>query len=232
MRRPTKLAAATGAALAIAGAGAALAADRLTSSKSESDAILNDAAAQLGIEPAKLTNALEQALKNRVDELVEEGHLTERQGEALKQRIDLDRLPYLAVRPFETRFGGPGFPGGRIFFPGLGPHLDEAAAYLGLSTNELRTALREGNTLADVAKDEGKSVNGLVDRLVAAEKRDLEQAVEDDYLTDAQRDRAVATLEERVTDYVNGTAPPVGLGPRGHFLLPGMVPRRERPNDP
>ena len=74
MKKRSKIAAGAGAALAVAGAGAAVAADRATP-KAESQAIVNDAAKQLGVDPAKLSDALEQALKNRIDAAVQDGRL-------------------------------------------------------------------------------------------------------------------------------------------------------------
>ena len=56
--------------LAVAGGGAAIAANRLGSPKQESQAVLNDAAKQLGVAPSALSAALKKALENRVDDAV------------------------------------------------------------------------------------------------------------------------------------------------------------------
>jgi hypothetical protein len=227
MKKRTKIVAGAGAMLAIAGGGAAVAADQL-SPKAESQAVLNDAAKQLGVTPAKLSAALEQALKNRVDEAVESGKLTQAQADAMKQRIDAGEFPL---------FAGPGMRGHhgeRGFFRHGGGHLDAAAAYLGLTEAELRSALADGASLADVAKEEGKSVDGLVDAIVADEKAELDEAVQDGRLTDAQRDRIEATMEERVQDFVEGVRPPFGMrGPGHHGFrgMPGMPPMEDRGGD-
>jgi hypothetical protein len=49
-----------------------------------------------------------------------------------------------------------------------------AAAYLGLSQTELQANLRAGESLADVAKAQGKSVPGLVDAIVGTVKTRLD----------------------------------------------------------
>ena len=229
MKKRTKLAAGAGAALAIAGAGGAVAADQLTP-KAESQAVLNDAAKQLGVTPDKLTAALKQALKNRVDQAVEDGRLTEEQANAMKERIDEGALPFFAGPGFGR---GPGEHG--LFHRGGGGHLDAAASYLGLTEAQLRTALAGGDSLADVAKDKGKSVDGLVDALVADEKKELADAVEAGRLTDAQRDTIESTLAARVRDFVNGVRPSFVPGRRGHggfgFGFPGGPPRLDRSDD-
>ena len=69
---------------------------------------------------------------------------------------------------------------------------------------ELRTSLSDGSTLAEIAKEEGKSVDGLKDALVAAAKTDLADAVEDGRLTAAQQAEIVADLPDRIDDLVNG----------------------------
>ncbi len=183
-----------GAALAAVGGGAAYAAGEL-SPRQESSAIIDDAAEQLGVESTELADALEQALENRVDEAVADGRLTKEQGEELKARIASGDVPLLGLRG-----GGPGFG-----HHGPGARLDAAASFLGLTQAELRGQLRDGKTLAEIAKAEGKTVGALVDALVAAAKADLAQAVESGRLTDAQRDRIVEELEDRITEGVNAT---------------------------
>lgn len=218
MKKRTKLVAGASAALAIAGAGGAVAADQL-SPKAESQAVLNDAAKQLGVTPDKLNAALTQALKNRLDQAVTDGRMTQEQADAMKQRIDDGVLPF---------FAGPGFgrgPGEHGFLHRGGGHLDAAASYLGITVDQLRTALVGGSSLADVAKDKNKSVDGLVAALVADEKRELADAVSAGRLTDAQRDQIESTLEVRIEDFVNGVRPAFGMGRRGHgFGFPGGPP--------
>jgi hypothetical protein len=193
----TKLVAGAVAAAAIAGGGAAVAATQLRSPSEESQAIVNDAAAQLGVQPQALSNALKKALENRVDAAVADARLTKAQGDALKQRIESGQAPL---------FMGPGFGGHGPFDHHLGD-LDAAASYLGLTEDQLRTQLQSGKTLADVAKAQGKSVDGLIDALVAAAKQHLDEAVADGRLTKAQEDQILSDLKQRITDRVNGKLP-------------------------
>jgi len=189
--------------LAVAGGGAAYAAKQLGSPQQENQAVLNDAAKQLGVEPSALSAALKKALENRVDEAVAAGRLTKAQGDARKQRIESGQAPL---------FGGPGrglHEGAR--FGGL----DAAASYLGLTDAELRTKLESGKSLAEVAKAQGKSVDGLVQALVDSAKTKLNAAVAAGRLTQSQADSILAGLKSRVTDFVNGAAP--HFGPRNGF---------------
>jgi hypothetical protein len=228
MRKRTKLVAGAGAVLAVAGAGGAVAATQL-SPQEESAAIVADAAKQLGVEPEQLSDALRQAFENRIDQAVEDGMLSAETAERLKEGLEAGELP-LAV----PRLHGHGHKG---FFPRAGLALrfglESAADYLGLTEAELREALRDGKSLAELAQEEGKSVDGLVDALVAEQTSRLNDAVEDGRLTDAQRDEIVAGLRERIERMVE--AEPLrglhGFGPRfgPGFGPPG--PEQERPAD-
>jgi hypothetical protein len=214
-RLKPRLIAGTVAGLAVAGGGAALAADQLGGSpQQESQAVVNDAAKQLGVTPGALSSALKKALENRVDAAVAAGRLTKAQGDELKQHIESGDFPI---------FGGPG--------PGLGMHhafgmfgrgLDAAASYLGLTEAQLRTQLESGKTLADVAKAQNKSVDGLVNALVADAKEKLDAAVKSGRLTKSQESSILSDLKSHITNFVNGTQPKFGFGfrhfdgPRGH----------------
>jgi transposase-like protein len=213
MRKRTKLAVGAGAALAVAGAGGALAAGQLSRS-AESDAVVNDAARQLGVEPAKLSDALKQALENRLDEAVKAGTITKEQADRMRQRLESDDFPLFATPGLGHREGG------HHGFGMRGMELDAAASYLGVAEAELRESLRDGKTLAEVARAEGKSVDGLVSALVAEATKRLDVAVKAGRLTDAQRDELVAGLKERVTNAVNGVRPAFERMPRG-FGGPG-----------
>jgi polyhydroxyalkanoate synthesis regulator phasin len=219
------------AALAVAGGGAAVAATQLGSPREESQAILNDAARQLGIEPSKLSDALKQALKNRVDAAVAAGRLTKEQGEAFKTRIDADEYPFLFGGP--GGFGHPGHFGHFAHFAHFGD-VSVAASYLEVTADQLHTDLRAGKTLAQIAKDKGKPVDGLIKVLVDKAKERLDAAVKAGRLTEDQKQSILADLEQKVTDFVNGIRPAFGRhhlrGPDSFFgdRFGGPRPHMER----
>ena len=217
-RKGTLVAGGSAAVLLVIGLGAAgaVAASKVLSPSDASKAVIDDAAAQLGVKPQALSSALKQALENRIDVAVADGRLTKEQGAELKKRLESSDYPLLfgGIRPdgpFGHRFGfGFGF--------GLGPDggfgvLDTAASYLGLSEDALRTAL-DGKTLAQVAKDRGKSVSGLVAALVAAEDKRIDEAVASGRLTKDQAASLKAGVEERMQALVNGELPDPGSLPR------------------
>jgi len=97
-----------------------------------------------------------------------------------------------------------------------GDDLATAATYLGVTQADLLTSLQSGKTLAQVAgATSGKSVAGLIDALVAAEKTELAAAVTAGHLTQAQADQIATGLTAHVTAEVNGTEPAHGHGGPG-----------------
>lgn len=201
MRRNHKLVIGAAAVAAIAGGSAALAASDSSSPSQESQAIINDTAQRLGISPAKLSDALKQALLDRVDAAVAAGRITKAEGDSLKQRINSNAFPLI----------GGGRPDFRHF--GFFGKLDAAADYLGLTEAQLHSELASGKTLAQIAKDHGKPAEGLVNALVGAAKQRLDAAVKAGRLTQAQADQMLSDLHSRITDLVNGKLPaPSGDG--------------------
>jgi hypothetical protein len=197
-----RIAAGTAALLAVAGGGAAIAATQL-SPKQESQTVLNDAAKELGVSASDLSAAIKGALEKRVDAAVAAGRLTKEQGNDLKQRIESGDFPLLGF--------GPG-PGGFEHHEMLGG-LDAAAAYLGLSEDQLRAQLESGKSLAEVAKAKAKSVDGLIDALVADAKKHLDEEVAEGHLTKSQAEQMLSRLEDGIRAMVNGEPPHIVPGP-------------------
>ena len=194
MRR--KVIAGAAAALAVGGAGAGVAATKLADSRNaESQAIVNDAAKTLGVEPSKLEAALEKAFEDRIDAAVAAGRLSKAQGEELKKRIRAGDFPLFGPPAF-----GPGFGMPHPFFHGL----DAAASYLGLTEQQLESRLESGKTLAQIAKAENKSVDGLKTAMVKDAKAKLDAAVKAGKLTKADEQKVLNELEQRIDDLVNG----------------------------
>lgn len=188
---------------AVVGGGGAAIATAQTESKSPT-AFLDAVAKHLGISSEKLQDATKAAAIDQVDAALADGKITKEQAERLKERIESGEFgPFL----------GPGFFGPPRFFRG-GPHefhlhapgdqLSAAADYLDLTVAELREKLRDGQSLADVAKAQGKSVDGLEQALLAEAKKKLNEAVSDGDLTQAQADEIFERIESRIDDVVNG----------------------------
>ncbi len=238
MEKPTRTRLVAGSAVALVlavglGASAAIAGSRVLGPNDDRQAVIDDAAAELGVQPSALEDALEQGLKNRVREAVDAGDLTEEQGAELEKLIEAGEIPFLGGFGFGfrfERFGGPGDnpgPGHFGHFEGSGG-LGAAASYLGLTEDALHERLRDGTTLAAIAKAEGKSVDDLVQAMVNEAKKELNAAVAAGRLSGERADMIEQDLEELTKALVNGELPkgPFGPDPRlgGGLPLPGESP--------
>jgi hypothetical protein len=205
------------AALAVLGGGAAIAATQLDSPSARSQAIINDAAGQLGVQPDKLSSALKKALEDQLQADVTAGRLTQAQADAQKKRIETGDYPLLGTRGgFGLGRGGLGHHGfGRgfgFFGPGLLADYKTAATYLGLTPAELRTDLMGGKTLADIATAQGKTADSLISTLVAAVQKQLDAAVTAGKLKSDQEQAIEKNLQQVITDLVNGKRPAIAPG--------------------
>jgi polyhydroxyalkanoate synthesis regulator phasin len=221
--------------VAVVSGGAAYAATKDDSPQARSQAIVDAAAGTLGVDPSKLSDALEQALEKQVDAQVTAGKLTQEQADAIKKRIEDGTQPIFGGPGFGGRsgpgfggpgkhfgHGGPGFGHRRGFGFGLGgpavaAGVEELATYLGLKPEELRTQLRSGKSLADIAKAQGKAVGDLKTAITDAVTKRLDAAVTAGKLSKEQEQKVLAGLAAHLDDFVNGVhkAPP-GFG-HGHW---------------
>jgi hypothetical protein len=140
--------------------------------------------------------------------LVANGTITQAQADAVASALE-------AAKPERH---GPGGPGGHGFGHGVG--LDSAASAIGITEDELRTALQSGQSLAEIAQSHGVDPQKVTDALVADAKAHLDQAVASGKITQAEADQMLADITSRTSDAVSGNAPVGGFGfhdgPRPH----------------
>jgi hypothetical protein len=118
---------------------------------------------------------------------------------------------------FERPHGpaGPGGPERGFGFRG-GFGLDAAAKAIGVSTDTLEQDLKNGQTIAAVAKSKGVAVKTVVDAMVASAKSEFDSQVKAGHLSADQAAKIEANLTSMITNVVNGTLPHPNGGPGGH----------------
>lgn len=164
----------------------------------------------LGITPEEYDSAVAQARDQVVAEGVAEGWLTEEQAERLQSRL-------------EDGFAGPlrgGRPSGEMGRGLMGHEVSlttVAADQLGLTVDELRAALQGGQSIADLAAEQGVETQAIVDAYVAELTEALAQRVTDGKLTQEQMDAALAQAAEQATERLNGAWPEMGRPDMGRM---------------
>jgi hypothetical protein len=187
---------------------------------------LDSLAQHLGISREKLDDAAKAAALDQVDAALKAGTITQAQADAMKERIESGKGLFFGMGPGFGRHGH----GGHGFGDRFGDPLAAAATFLGLEEDALRDQLRDGKSLADVAKAKGKSVDGLKQAILADAKERVAAAVKDGKLTEAQATEILERLEEHLDDLVAGTAHR-GFGRRGFGGGPGLWGQRSGMRD-
>jgi len=183
------------------------------------DDTTSDASGSTGTDTAAADSdrAAEHAarLQAALQPLIDDGSLTQEQVDKVIAALE-------AAGPMG---GGPmgGGHGGR----GMGGNLDAAAAVIGVTTDELHTALQGGQTLAEIAVANGSTAQAVIDAMVAELKAHLDEEVAAGEHTQDEADARLADATTRITDMVNNGAPAGGPGMGG----PGMGGRGHHGHD-
>jgi ribosomal protein S20 len=151
-------------------------------------------ATEHGVDPANVVNAVIAALSQQIDQAAAQGTLDANRAAQAKQK-----LPDFVNRFVNKTKAGKG--GGHRF---LKSAVKAAAKEIGISEADLKKALKDGKTIAQVAKDHDKSVDDVVNAVVKAAKSDIDQAVKDGKLDSKRADELKKKLPDQVKKFVNG----------------------------
>ncbi len=163
-------------------------------------------------------------LDSVLSDLVEDGTITQAQADAIKEAIEERRAE---LGPLWGPHRGHHFRGPRLV---AGSHLATAAAVIGIEVDELREALAEGSTLAEVAEANGVATETLVSALVEDAYERIDQAVEDGKIDADQAETMKEHVAERIEEMVTEGPPAFGgrFGPGfGGGFGPGFGPPAE-----
>src|SRR5262249_26781471 len=81
------------------------------------------------------------------------------------------------------------------------------ANLLGIDVDTLRSDLRDGKTIAQIASDQGVDVQTVIDSLVSEVKSHLDLSVQNGRLTQDEADAQLDKITQRITDFVNNGFP-------------------------
>ena len=162
-------------------------------------------------DPADAPDAPEMGtrLRETLQPLVDDGTITAEQADAVTAQL-VENRPERG----EGGFGDGRGPGGHRGRPGMfaaGVGSEALTDLLGIDAQELRTQLRDGATLAEIAQAQGVEVQAVVDELVAELDERLTNAVENGRIDQAEADQKLADAEAKITDMVNNGRPERGV---------------------
>lgn len=157
------------------------------------DAYLDALAAELGVDRAALGPAAQTAANAAIDAAVAAGDIDATRGEELKAEIAALENPenLLVGRVLGGHHGWHGGPGIGLRF---GETLDAAASALGLTADEVVSALRDGTSLQALAEQQGVDYATVSDAVLAAVQTALDERVAAGDITQERADEVIAKV--------------------------------------
>ncbi len=180
-----------------------------------------DVAAEKNVALSSIVDAIVEEHKRQLDTAVAAGRLTQAQADTLLANLRTVLPAQLQVKPVVGLQPGPkglkGFGRGRKggFGAARQVPLGVVADAMGITVNELWTELWSGKSIADVAKEKNVSLDKISDAVVSAVKSDLDAAVTNGRLTQAQADALLGTLKANLPLLLQLKYParPTGVSP-------------------
>ena len=148
-----------------------------------------------GVEVQAVIDALAERANERIDAALEAEKLSE--DEAASKRAEVvDRVAAFVnqTHAFKGKAAGK---------HDRGEKLGGLAELVGTDAQSLREALKEGQTLAEVAVSNGIEAQTVIDALVAIANERIDEAVAAGKLTDAEAEEKRAEVETRISSFVN-----------------------------
>jgi uncharacterized protein YidB (DUF937 family) len=160
-------------------------------------------AEKLGITQEELQAAIQAAATDAVDEALADGRITQEQADKARERIESGK----GLRGFFERRQERREHRRDMVRQSL---IESASTALGMTADELKTALKAGNSVADVAEAEGVSLDSVKAQITSDAEAKLDQAVADGKIKQERADAALAKLAERLDDLLSRSrqAPP------------------------
>ncbi|MCP4224754.1 MAG: hypothetical protein GY773_15565 [Actinomycetia bacterium] len=162
-----------------------------------------------GVSVDDLTAHIVAQMQERLDEAVADGKIDQETADERLAGAEERAEEFVNSEPGSR----PGRDGGHRHGPGpRGGDLDAVAEDLGLSIDELKASLADGQTLAEAAAAQGVEQADLVAALVEEAQAKIDEAVANGRLTEDKAAEVKATLEEKITERVNNEPGERGSG--------------------
>ena len=170
--------------LGLAATGAAVAADNAPAASPVAglgNIFLEKLAANLGIEVSQLQEAMKKSGQQAVEEGVASGLIDSNKAQRMQEALDKGFMPRMAGKrqPLWHQKDG-----------------HAVAEALGMTPQELRQELQSGKTLEQLASDRGISLDQLKEKVIAATRARLDQAVTSGKLSQDKADQILERLQQ------------------------------------
>jgi uncharacterized protein YidB (DUF937 family) len=173
---------------------------------------LDKLATNLGISTDTLKSALTKTDTQMLDQAVADGKITQAEADKIKAKIESGNGP---IFPFLGRGHG-----GRGFLE-RDNIVQQTAAFLGIDRQAVVDALKNNQSLAQVAQDHGKTADELSGYLYDQLKSKLDQAVTNNKITQDKENTVLSSARDRINTVINKTG--FGRWGKGGMETPGAA---------
>jgi uncharacterized protein YidB (DUF937 family) len=163
------------------------------------DKFIAKTAEKLGVSTEELTAAMSNAQFDLIDEAVANGKLTEGEAAKLKERVN----EYGPLSVLGLRHGKDG-----AICRGAKLVVGASADVLQMDRTEIVSALRSGQSLAEIAQAKGMGVEDFTSALLQSVKGKLDAKVADGSITQERADRAYTAIQgkiDRIVEFKGGS---------------------------
>jgi DNA-binding phage protein len=150
-----------------------------------------------------LVTALSMAANADITTALSTNKITDAQAKTLRDGLSA-KIEKFVDRTWPAKHAGAGRTNVKAF---LGDMLQTAQDYLGGTLQDITTAMRSGKSLGDIAKEKGKSRDGLVQALTTAANTRIDKAVADNKLTTDQAATLKTKVATEIAKFVDRKAP-------------------------
>lgn len=180
-----------------------LTAEEIRDNFAEGQSIADMAEAQ-GVAIEDVEAALVAAATEQIEAAVADGKISEDRAATMLESVE-DRVSEM-VTADRSELGGKGRHGHhRGGVRGLHGGSEELSELLGLETDEIRSALADGKSLADLAAEQGVDLDEVTALLLEGIEEKIDQAVENGRIDADEAEEKLAAAEEKVDEAVNAT---------------------------
>lgn len=168
--------------------------DELREAK-KSGKTLAEIAGEKGLTVGDLVQKVLELREARIEQLVQEGKITEETASKILERMNnnvLRALFHKCREMYRKRLDGL-----RVFGPqGL---LKDISQVLGITVDELREAKKSGKTFAEIADEKGLTVDELAQKILELRKARLDELVQQGKITQEIADKIFGKMSDRIS---------------------------------
>lgn len=185
---------------------------------------INEVLQANGVDPAKVQAAVLADLKSKLDEAVASKKLTQEQADKLYGKAQTALTNLMSHVPKQ---GDPGKGNGGDHPGKPGPHagkgmIGSAADAIGVDAKTLLEAMKDGKSIADVAKEHNVDPKAVIDAVVSDLSAQIDEAVASGKIKPEMAEKMKAHLNGLVTSFVN-SAHQGHPGHKGHGAPPSQA---------